>query len=584
MKIKRFLSALLILPLLLGLSACVESPSEKPAEEPVSADNAQAGEEPQTDENYETGDASLDDPRNGDDIGEDELLVVSFGTSYNDNRRLSIGAIEAALAEAFPDWSVRRAFTSQIIIDHVKSRDGEVIDNVGEALQRAVDNGVKRLVVQPTHLMHGYEYTDLVKELDKYAASFETVSVGEPLLSSDADFAAVAGAVMEDNAEFDDERTAVCLMGHGTSADSNGVYEKMQGVLREKGFDRCFVGTVEATPTLEDVLAAVKAGGLERVVLQPLMIVAGDHANNDMAGDEEGSWKRAFEDAGFETVCRLRGMGEMEDVQALFVEHARAAMDALAAPETTDDEGEEAPETLAAVDGSKVADGEYDISVDSSSSMFKVVSCRLTVQDGQMRAVLTLSGTGYSHLFLGTAEKAEAAPEEETIPFVEDESGAYTFELPVPALNTPVSVAAFSKKKQIWYDRELVFRADSLPEGALTEDAVIGQSLKLPDGEYQVQVELSGGSGKAGVESPALMTVKGGEPTLLLVWSSPNYDYMKLEGVRYDPVNEGGNSAFEIPVPAFDCELPIVADTVAMSKPHEVEYVLKVSSAGLPRP
>ena len=291
------------------------------------AQAAMAGEEDE--ENYETGDASLDNPRNQDEIGESELLVVSFGTSYNDNRRLTIGAIEAAMEKAFPEYSVRRGFTSQIIIDHVKDRDGEIIDNVGEALDRAVANGVKNLVIQPTHLMNGLEYSDLVNEVAQYSDAFEAVSIGEPLLTSDEDFQTVADAIVEATASYDDGKTAICFMGLGTEADSNAVYAKMQQLLTDGGHENYFVGTVEATPSLEDVLALVQAGSYERVVLQPLMIVAGDHANNDMAGDEEGSWKTTFEAAGYQVECLVNGLGELEAVQNLLVAHAQAAIDAL---------------------------------------------------------------------------------------------------------------------------------------------------------------------------------------------------------------------------------------------------------------
>ena len=263
------------------------------------------------------------------ETGKRAILVVSFGTSYNDSRRLTIGAIETALAEAFPDWSVRRAFTSQIIIDRVRERDGVEIDNVKAALDRAVDNGVKTLVVQPTHLMDGLEYTDLVDELAQYTDAFEHIAVGAPLLTSDGDFQAVADAITQATAQYDDGDTAICFMGHGTEAESNRIYGEMQQVLEAAGHDRYYVGTVEAEPTLEDVLAGVKDSGAHRVVLQPLMIVAGDHANNDMAGDEEGSWKRAFQDAGYEVECVLKGLGELEAIQQLFAAHAQAAMDTL---------------------------------------------------------------------------------------------------------------------------------------------------------------------------------------------------------------------------------------------------------------
>ena len=310
-----------------------ESGAEDLEKEPDRGREAQeaqtdAGEEDE--ENYDTGDASMDNTRNQNDIGDKELLVISFGTSYNDNRRMTIGAIEEAMEKAFPDYGVRRGFTSQIIIDRVKSRDKVSIDNVGEALDRAVDNGVKTLVVQPTHLMNGLEYGDLVEELAEYSDAFEHIAVGEPLLTSEEDFAGVIRAVTEATAEYDDGETALCFMGHGTEAESNQVYGRMQKMLADAGYDHYYVGTVEAEPTLADVLAAVQKGSYRRVVLEPLMIVAGDHANNDMAGDEEDSWKTVFENAGYEVVCILRGLGELEAVQQMFVEHAQAAMDRAA--------------------------------------------------------------------------------------------------------------------------------------------------------------------------------------------------------------------------------------------------------------
>lgn len=331
MKIKKLLSLLLSAALLMTpLAACGSgAPSASGSGTESGVGSSAAPDLSQDTEEVDTGDASLDDPRNQDQIGEKELLVVSFGTSYNDSRRLTIGAIETALAEAFPDWSVRRAFTSQIIIDRVRERDGVEIDNVKAALDRAVDNGVKTLVVQPTHLMDGLEYTDLVDELAQYTDAFEHIAVGAPLLTSDGDFQAVADAITQATAQYDDGDTAICFMGHGTEAESNRIYGEMQQVLEAAGHDRYYVGTVEAEPTLEDVLAGVKDSGAHRVVLQPLMIVAGDHANNDMAGDEEGSWKRAFQDACYEVECVLKGLGELEAIQQLFAAHAQAAMDTL---------------------------------------------------------------------------------------------------------------------------------------------------------------------------------------------------------------------------------------------------------------
>lgn len=309
--------------------------TQTPAEETAAADESKAEEtmaeeaEQEDGENYNTGDASLDNVRNQDEIGENEMLVVSFGTSFNDSRRLTIGAIEDAIEKAMPDYSVRRGFTSQIIIDHVKSRDKIAIDNVGEALDRAVKNGVKNLVIQPTHLMNGLEYTDLVNEAAEYSDAFDQVAVGEPLLTSDDDFKAVIKAITEDTSEYDDGETAICFMGHGTEADSNQVYARMQDMLTEAGYKNYFIGTVEAAPSVEDVLASVQKGEYKKVVLKPLMIVAGDHANNDMAGDEEGSWKTTFEDAGYEVTCLVQGLGELEGIQQIFVEHAQAAADSL---------------------------------------------------------------------------------------------------------------------------------------------------------------------------------------------------------------------------------------------------------------
>lgn len=333
MKKFSLLLAMLMLASLM-LTACGQSASSSAASESQPAEStsesASAEPEEEDEENYETGDAALDNPRNQDEIGEKELLVVSFGTSFNDSRRLTIGAVESALEKAFPEYAVRRGFTSQIIIDHVAKRDGEIIDNMQEALDRAVDNGVKTLVVQPTHLMNGLEYEEMSKAIAQYSDAFEQISIGQPLLTSDEDFQAVAKAITEATADYDDGETAIVFMGHGTEAESNGVYAKMQQVLTDGGYDHYYVGTVEATPSVEDVLAAVKQGSYKRVVLRPLMVVAGDHANNDMAGDEEGSWKTTFEQAGYEVVCEVEGLGALEAVQQLYVEHAQAAVDALA--------------------------------------------------------------------------------------------------------------------------------------------------------------------------------------------------------------------------------------------------------------
>lgn len=275
----------------------------------------------------DTGDAGKDDPRNADDIGENELLVVSFGTSFNGSRAADIKGIEDALQAAYPDWSVRRAFTAQIIIDKLKKRDGITIDNMTEALDRCVEDGVKEIVVQPTHLMGGLEYTDVKDELDKYADKFDKISLGDPLLTSDDDYKKVAAAIKENMASFDDGKTALCLMGHGTEADSNADYAKMQEVFKNEGLTQFFVGTVEAEPTCEDVIAAASAAGYKKAVLAPFMVVAGDHANNDMADETDpDSWAAKFVAAGFEVTCLLQGLGQNVAVDDIYVSHVDDAI------------------------------------------------------------------------------------------------------------------------------------------------------------------------------------------------------------------------------------------------------------------
>ena len=298
----------------------------------------------------DTGDASKDDPRNQDEIGEKELLVVSFGTSFNDSRVADIKSIEDALQEANPDWSVRRAFTAQIIINHIQARDGEKIDNMEQALERAVANGVKQLVVQPTHLMHGAEYDEMCDAIDKVRDKFESVEIAEPMLGEvgndaaviNADKEAVAKAVVaaalsesgyESTAAAKEAGVAYVLMGHGTAHVAKVTYSQMATQMDKLGYENVFIGTVEGEPedtSCEAVIAAVKEAGYTTVVLRPLMVVAGDHANNDMAGADEDSWKTMFEAAGLTVNCQISGLGRIADVQALYVAHSKAAIDAIA--------------------------------------------------------------------------------------------------------------------------------------------------------------------------------------------------------------------------------------------------------------
>ena len=298
----------------------------------------------------DTGDASKDDPLNEDNIGENEILVVSFGTSFNDSRAEDIGGVEKALQAAYPDWSVRRAFTAQIIINHVQARDDEKIDNMDQALERAVDNGVKNLVVQPTHLMHGAEYDELTEAVENYKDKFESVKIAEPLLGEvgadetaiNEDKAAVAEAITAEavkTAGFDsldaakEEGTAFVFMGHGTSHTAQISYSQMQTQMEQLGYENVFIGTVEGEPedtACEAVIEKLKNAGYKKVILRPLMVVAGDHANNDMAGDDDDSWKSQFEASGaFDSIdTQIAGLGEIDAIQQLYVAHTQAAIDA----------------------------------------------------------------------------------------------------------------------------------------------------------------------------------------------------------------------------------------------------------------
>ncbi|MCI8515830.1 MAG: sirohydrochlorin cobaltochelatase [Hungatella sp.] len=263
-------------------------------------------------------------------ISDTAILVVSFGTSYNDSRDVTIGAVEEAIARACPQYEVRRAFTAQTIIDILKKRDGLEIDNVTEALDRAAADGIKNLVIQPTHLMDGFEYQDVMAELEEYRDLFDQILVGAPLLTGEEDFKAVAEAITADTRSFDDGETAIVFMGHGTEARSNQVYERMQTTLAEEGFDHYYVGTVEAEPALDDVARALEEKGTyKKVVLKPLMVVAGDHANNDMAGDEEDSWKTVLTQKGYEVECVLEGLGQSEAIRDIYVDHVLEAVGGL---------------------------------------------------------------------------------------------------------------------------------------------------------------------------------------------------------------------------------------------------------------
>ena len=423
----------------------------------------------------DTGDASKDDPLNADEIGENELLVVSFGTSFNDSRAEDIGGIEKALQEAYPDWSVRRAFTAQIIINHVQARDGEKIDNMDQALQRAVDNGVKNLIVQPTHLMHGAEYDELSEAVASYSDKFESVSIAEPLLgevgsaddSVNSDKEAVAKAVTAEavkTAGYEsldaakEDGTAFVFMGHGTSHTAKISYSQMQNQMNALGYDNVFIGTVEGEPedtACEAVIEKIQEAGYKKVILRPLMVVAGDHANNDMAGDDDDSWKSQFEASGvFDSIeTQIAGLGQIPVIQDLYVSHTHAAMEELGTSATS------SSDTTDAV----LEDGTYEAEFKTDSGMFHVNEANdgkgvLTVKDGQMSIHISLTSKNIVNLFVGKAADAKKdgaellQPTTDTVTYddgtTEEVNG---FDVPVKALDKDFDLALIGTKGK-WYD------------------------------------------------------------------------------------------------------------------------------------
>ena len=432
----------------------------------------------------DTGDASKDDPLNADEIGENEILVVSFGTSFNDSRATDIGGIEKAVQAAYPDWSVRRAFTAQIIINHVQARDDEKIDNMDQALERAVDNGVKNLVVQPTHLMHGAEYDELTEAVENYKDKFESVKIAEPLLGEvgadetaiNEDKAAVAEAITAEavkTAGFDsldaakEEGTAFVFMGHGTSHTAKISYSQMQTQMEQLGYENVFIGTVEGEPedtACEAVIEKLKNAGYKKVILRPLMVVAGDHANNDMAGDDDDSWKSQFEASGaFDSIdCQIAGLGEIADVQKIYVNHTA---DAIANADLADTSAADENKT-SDVQSAALADGTYTAAFNTDSSMFHVNEANdgqgtLTVKDGKMTIHISLASKNIVNLFVGTAEDAQKdgaallEPTTDTVKYADGtEEEVYGFDVPVEALDQEFDLAILGKKGK-WYDHKV---------------------------------------------------------------------------------------------------------------------------------
>lgn len=426
----------------------------------------------------DTGDASLDDPLNADDIGEIEILVVSFGTSFNDSRTNDIGGIEKAIQKAFPTLSVRRAFTSQIIINHVQARDGIKIDNVDQALERAVNNKVKTLIVQPTHLMHGAEYDELTETLGKYADKFEQVIISEPLLGEHADDekvvnkdkeivaksvldAAIEDAGFESIDKSIEESTAFVFLGHGTSHKAKVTYSQMVNTFKDLGYPNAFVGTVEGEPeetSIDEVISAVADAGFKNVILRPLMVVAGDHANNDMAGDDEDSWKSIFESKGvFNSVeCQIEGLGSIEELQNLYVSHINDAL-------------EKDPIVIEDKSDNKTAleDGIYSAKFETDSGMFKINETKegrgiLTVKDGKMTMEIVLSGDGIVGLYEGLAKDAKNDEKNRincskvTVKYDDgSEEEVNSFVIDVPVLDKEFDLALIGKKEK-WYDHKVI--------------------------------------------------------------------------------------------------------------------------------
>ncbi|MBQ7678095.1 MAG: sirohydrochlorin cobaltochelatase [Lachnospiraceae bacterium] len=425
----------------------------------------------------DTGDASKDDPLNADDIGDNEILVVSFGTSFNDSRVSDIKGIEDAIADAFPDWSVRRAFTAQIIINHILARDGEKIDNIDQALARAADNGVKNLVIQPTHLMHGAEYDEIVAAVENYTDKIDSITIAEPLLGevgADADVInedkkavaeavtkeAVASCGFDDLAAAKEAGAAFVFMGHGTSHAAKVSYSQMAAQMKDLGYENVFIGTVEGEPeetACENVIEAVKKAGYKNIILRPLMVVGGDHANNDMAGEDEDSWKSMFEaDGSFDKVdCQIEGLGRIDSLQKLYAAHTAAAIADAPEADGTDDAA------------AALKDGTYQAKFTTDSPMFHVSEAlgdmgELTVKDGKMTIHISLASKNIVNLFPGKADDAKKdgaallQPVADTVEFddgtKEEVNG---FDVPVPYLDKEFDLALIGTKGK-WYDHKVM--------------------------------------------------------------------------------------------------------------------------------
>ena len=558
MKIKKLLSLLAMTLLIISmLAGCAGENSGTPDTDTPDDATTATQDEPAENLSYEEGTSAADNIVNT-TAAEKVILVVSFGTSFNESRSLTIGGIEAAVQAAYPDYQVRRAFTSQIIIDKLADRDGLIIDNVEEAMNRLVLDKVKEVIIQPTTVMNGFEYDDVIAEVMPFADKFDSFKIGKWLLADDADFDAVADIIVAATSQFRADDTAIVFMGHGTEHESGAIYTKLQDVLVQKGYNDYVIGTVEHTIELDEVREILAEMGAKKVVLRPLMVVAGDHANNDMAGDEEDSWKVILTEDGYTVETVLEGLGQIKGIQDIYIKHIQDAMSSNTISA--------APTAFAVgVTQQRLQNGTYSITVDSDTSMFKIVDCQLTVADTGMTAVMTLSGTGYAQLFMGTVEQLQDEGADKRIdPALVDEKHAFT--VPVAALDIDIDCAAQGTKSGTWFDHVVVFNSSGIPADAFAT--------------CEIDVAMTGGTGKASIGSPATLTYKDGTDYAEIVWSSANYTYMIVDDVKYLNLNEGGNSTFEIPV-VFDFDMAVIACTVAMSEPKEIEYTLHFDFASI---
>jgi cobalamin biosynthesis Co2+ chelatase CbiK len=466
---------------------------------------------------------------------------------------------------------------------------------VEQALERAVANGVKNLIVQPTHLMHGSEYDELADAVQAYSGQFDSVKIAEPLLGAvgedatviNEDKAAVAEILTAEAVadsgygsleEAAADSVAYVFMGHGTSHTAKVSYSQMQTQMDELGYDNVFVGTVEGEPeetACEAVIQSVADKGYKKIVLRPLMVVAGDHANNDMAGADEDSWASRFTATGdFDRVdTQIEGLGRIPGIQQLYVEHTGAAM-------AGDEIKTQADET-----NSSIGDGRYLATFRTDSSMFHVnEACdgkgTLTVENGRMTIHISLVSKNIVNLYVGLASDAQKEgavllePTEDTVTYSDGTSEeVYGFDVPVPALDQEFDLALLGTKGT-WYDHK-VSVSDPV---AIEDDTQTGAAAQWEDGTYSVELTFSGGSGKAKILSPATVTIKDGAATARIQWSSENYDYMLVDGEKYLPLSTEGGSVFEIPVQGFDVPLDVIGDTVAMSTPHEIAYTIVLAA------